>query len=117
MEIFLFISVGIFSIIGLCDLMHYIKLLLLKPSKKADTMLLIRLSGESDFENINYINEKYRWHGGYLAKRIVFLFNDSTDKNLIEQFEGNSLCFISEKEFNSGIFGVDYGESGNSRHS
>ncbi len=115
MEVFIFLCLVVLSVIGLCDLMHYIKLLLLKPSKRVDSTLLIKLSGENDFENLNYILEKFRWQGSNLAKRVVCIFNDTTEKDLIREFK-SKICFINEAEIDFKVFGEDYGESGDSRY-
>lgn len=69
-EIIMLVLAIFLSIIGLCELMHRLWMVLIRP-KKTENMLLIILNDELAVEQITAALEELRWQGSNFATTLV----------------------------------------------
>lgn len=61
------------AIFGLAEILHILKLQILKPQKSACRVLVIRPDTESFVTQLLYVAERFRWQGLGYADKIVVL--------------------------------------------
>lgn len=88
-------------ILGLSELLHCIKLHLLKPSKPMITYKLIFLRNENCVEHLTYAKEQYLWNGKRDALNLVVIYSALNEENLavcgeIAQKYGFIFCSVQE---------------------
>ncbi len=70
-EIFLFFCVLILSLIGLCEILHRLWMLILKPKTDAQKFLILLLKDENAQQQLNFAQEHLRWAGKECANGII----------------------------------------------
>lgn len=94
----------ILVVVGLCDILHSLWMLLLKPAKKVEQTLVCFLDGTTDSLILTGLYEKYRWHGRDLADRIVVIHNADIDENVVSEFSKKGFIFIEKDKFPDDFF-------------
>ncbi len=103
-EIVIYFLLGGLIIVGMCDLMHSVWMLLLRPKNRSKGTYVICLNGESDFLTLSQLYEKQKWHGDYFADRIVAISSDDTNKELVSQFSQKGILFVNKNSFTEDLF-------------
>lgn len=81
--------------IGLCDLIHFICMLFFKPPVKSVKYILSYLDGKNDYLILKEQFEKYRWYGTDYANKIVAVYDELPDNNIVKEYSGMGIIFIS----------------------
>ena len=78
LKIFLTIIFLIPSMLGLAEILHILKLYILKPSKPSIAYKIIFLTNDMPLEHMSYIIEQYRWQGrsNYIYRLIPYIFQN-----------------------------------------
>lgn len=90
MKIILTFLVLILSVIGLSEVLHNLKLFLLKP-KSADTFVVCPLNDEFSVLKLKYVIEKMRWNKINYAEQIVAVSSAELDGAL------NDCCSLADE--------------------
>ncbi len=70
-EFIIFLSFLILSLFGLTELIHYISLRVLKPSKTGRRVLVVFLDEDTACQQLGYMAEVFRWQGNFYADEII----------------------------------------------
>ena len=98
-KLFCYILLTIFTVLVVCDFLHGVWMLILKPSTRLKKTLFCQLNGDCDFLALNYIIERQRWHGNDFADRIVAVSKYELSDELKNEFENKGIFFIRQEEF------------------
>ncbi len=71
MSVIVLLFIIFLSVIGLCDILESIKLLLLRDKKQKNKIICCMLKNEASEISLRYIIEEYKWSGKFLADKIV----------------------------------------------
>ncbi len=106
-------------LVGLCDFLHYLRLLLLRPKREPKKTLLVKICDENELIGIASIYEKMRWHGKYFADKVICVHSEDIDDKLLFDYREKGILFLKEDKENRGIFeiGESYAENGASWYS
>ena len=80
-EIFLLLLFSVPAIIGLAEIIHALKLLLISPSKTAYRILVIYPDNENFEGQLLHVSERRKWLGDGYADKIVVLSSALCRKN------------------------------------
>lgn len=68
--ILLFLCI-IFSILGLCEALHNIKLLLIFPKRRMKLSSVVILNEKTAVQQMLFVGEQYKWLGTKFADRVI----------------------------------------------
>ncbi len=107
-KLFCCVLLTIFTVLGVCDFLHGIWMLILRPPTRLKKTLLCQLNSECDFLALNYIVERQRWHGSDFADRIIAVSEYDISDELMNEFENKGITFIKQEEISAdfNIMGV-----------
>ncbi len=119
MFLFIFFLALPLLLVGLCDFLHYMRLLLLNHKQEPEKVVIFRIIGEEDLNGVTSIYEKMRWHGKYFASKLICVHSEEIDEEYIKNFKEKGIVFLKEDGENSRIFelGENYGKNGAKGHS
>lgn len=105
-------------LIGLCDFLHYLRLLLLSANREPEKYIVFKVKNKADLGGVVSIYEKQRWHGKYFADRLICIHSIAIDKEFLTYYKEKGIVFLEEGAENKIVFdfGEGYGENGASRH-
>ena len=72
MEIFCFLCLLIFAILGFSEFLHIIKLHIIFPKAKINSCLVIKLFDETAEKQTLYACEQFNWYGKRFADSLCF---------------------------------------------
>ncbi len=87
----LFALVLIFAVIGICEIIYIIKMIISYPGIRVKNFSIIILKSKYSIKQLNYIWQKIKWYGDSYALGVIAI-TDALDNNEV------SMCF----EFASG---------------
>ena len=91
MKILLFFIVLALFILGLCEFLHFLKLLIIFPKRKMHSTLVVMLKEETAEKQIIFSGEQLKWLGNKYADRVIIVAENLSSSTLAE-------CkFLSEK--------------------
>lgn len=99
--IFLFVLFLIPAMLGIAEILHIIKLFILKPQKSIISYKIVILTNDMPFEHMKYVIEKYIWQHSKNSAKLIFVYSLLDEENfneckmLAEQF---GLGFYSKEE-------------------
>ena len=100
-EIILILMLLFPSMLGLAEILHFIKVYILLSKVKPQKTVLVYLKGKKSVEQLEYVIEEYHWYGEQYAKKIAAIDYGIPD-DLIEECKEiakrNNVLFYS-KEF------------------
>ncbi len=117
MHIFIFTLMLIFTLIGLCDAIHLLAMLLLNNKDKAAKFIVLFLNGKNDYIELTRVIEEYKWQGkGYADK--IFAYSENPDSKILETFSNKGIVFLKSTDniCQLPILGVEDEKSGNKRY-
>ncbi len=119
MSVVLFIVFSIVFIVGMCDLLHVLRLILIKPKIEPQKLLILRLQQEDAYQSLLSVYEKYKWHGKYLADKIICIHKNILDESVKDEFLTKGIFFVSEEKVEDLFlnFGDQNGENRAEGHS
>lgn len=119
MFLFIFFLCLPLLLVGLCDFLHYLRLLLINPKREPKKIVVCKICSEEDLFGIERVYEKMRWHGKYFADKLICVYSGNMNNEILLDYKEKGIVFLREDDENSRIFkfGDNYGESRNSRHS
>ena len=100
-EIFLLVLFLIPAMLGLAEILHILKLHILKPQKPMISYKVIILTDDTAVENMRYAIEQYLWQPGNNNGNLVFVNSLLNKENFTvckELAERYSIGFYSKKE-------------------
>ncbi len=68
-----------FGILGLTEVLHIFKMLVLKPKKRPKRYLICEIEKECAKEQILVVAENFRWYGKSVADCVVFVGDEFTE--------------------------------------
>ncbi len=71
MKLFLIFIVLVFSIFGLCEALHNLKLLLIFPKRKMQSSMVVILKENTAEQQMLFVGEQYKWMGTKFADRVI----------------------------------------------
>ena len=71
MSVIVLLLILLLSVIGLCDIIHSIKLALLKVKNGKNKLMFCVLKDESSELSLRYVIEQHKWSGKQFADKIV----------------------------------------------
>lgn len=98
-EIITYCVLVLLVIVGLCDVIHSLWMLMLKSPSPPRKILLCFLDGSYDRLILSRLTEKQKWHGNEYADSIVAVTGDSTDSDIIAEFREKGVFFINGDEY------------------
>ncbi len=112
LKIIIYIFTFILCAIGLCDILHSVWMLLIKPQVKSNSLFLIFLNGEDDYSVLFEAYEKMKWYGNRFCNQAVAVYCEECDPFVQDFFEEKGIIF---KHINSLDVGVlnEYRVKGN----
>lgn len=90
-----------FGILGLTEVLHIFKMLLLRPKKRPKRYLVCEVQKEFAREQILSVAENFRWYGKGVADCVVFLgddFGDNTKELCAYLSSGGEIFFCSRAQ-------------------
>lgn len=92
------------TMLGLAELLHYLKSYILSPKKRIPSYLLVNLVNTSPQLQLSLVIEKYRWQGHRYAEKIIAVYSNMDLDDLEEckqiAFEYNiTICSKEELYF------------------
>ena len=105
-------------IVGLCDFLHYFRLLLISPKREPQKVMLLHIEDENDLIGALSVFEKVRWHGKYFADKVICIYREDFDLEMFAELRDKGIIFLKEDEQNKRLFqiGDGYGEERAERH-
>ncbi len=88
-----------FGILGLTEVLHIIKMLILKPKKRPKRYLVCEIEKDCAKRQILSTAENFRWYGKGIADCVIFLSDGFTDdtKELCSFLSRNGEIFFCER--------------------
>lgn len=80
-EVIFILVFSIPAILGLAEILHTVKLLLVYPKRKGNKILVIVPDDENFVKQIMNVAEQGRWHGSHYAEKIVVLDTLLSEEN------------------------------------
>ncbi len=100
-EIFFWILFLIPAMLGLAEILHFVKLYILKPKKAMISYKVVILTNDTAVENMRYAIEQYLWQAGRNGSSLIFV-NSLLNKEIFfackEIAERYDVGFYSKKE-------------------
>lgn len=100
-EIILSLTAATLCILGLTEVLHTLKKIMLFPKKYPKTRLIVYLDGENADLQLASIAEQYRWSGKGLAGEIVAVYSAISSESLEncrKLAEKHNIIICSEKD-------------------
>ena len=72
------------AVIGICEIIYVIKMIVNYPSKKVSVYSLIVLNKGHSILQLNYIWQKFLWHGNSFACFVIALVDEIDENELIQ---------------------------------
>ena len=73
-----------FAIFGICELIYFIKMLIVYPGFRVNNYVLIKLKKTYSIKQLNYIWQKMKWYGDAYALGIIALTDLLDDDEIYE---------------------------------
>lgn len=73
MKVLLFVVILVFSVLGLCEFLHFLKCILIFPKRRMHSTLVVMLREETAISQITFAGEQYKWLGTKLADRVIIV--------------------------------------------
>lgn len=85
----------VFAILGICEVIYFIRSIFLIPSVKFKTSAIVVLKPECFVEQIRFLQAKYRWYGHSFANDIFFIIDDLNEdqRKVCLEYSGNGYHF------------------------
>ena len=112
LEIIIFILLFCLCAIGLCDLLHGLWMIIVRPAVKTDKVCIAFLDGKNDYLILEELYEQYKWYGRKLCDRAYVVYKDYCDPDVLENFTRKGIQFIEYDLLNSGVLN-ERGTEGN----
>ncbi len=84
MKVLLFAIFLVFSVLGLCEFLHFLKCILIFPKRRMYSTLVVMLREEIAISQITFAGEQYKWLGNKLADRVIIVAENLSSDTLIE---------------------------------
>ena len=88
----LFAVVIVLACMGLCEFMHLLKMLFLRPHTEVNTFLVVKLTGEETVKQLEYVGKQTAWLGKSFAKCTIAVY----DSLSVEQTEQ---CAVAARKY------------------
>lgn len=104
MVIIIYLLLLFFSVVGLCDIIHCIRLSLLDIKNEKHKIVCCKLEGKHADLQLRFVIEQYNWLGRKYADKVVAI-NFLNDKDLIERCKyiayKHNISFIENSELHN----------------
>ena len=93
MKVLFFVVILVFSVLGLCEFLHFLKCILIFPNRQMCSTLVVMLREETANSGIVKVNgksqvtfagEQYKWLGNKLADRVLVVAENLNSDTLSE---------------------------------
>ena len=88
----------ILSVIGLCDVIHYFYMILLRTKYSGSKILICTLDGKCPELDLKYVLEQQEWYGNKFADKIVAVCVDDRDISICKSMAELNNIIIVNKE-------------------
>ncbi len=83
MKVLLFVVI-VFSILGICEFLHFLKCILIFPKRRMHSTLVVMLCEETAISQITFAGEQHKWLGTKLADRVIIVAENLKQDTLSE---------------------------------
>ncbi len=97
MNVLLFCVFLLLSIFGLCEFLHFLKLLLIFPKRKMYSTLVVMLKEDVAVRQTVFAGEQLRWLGNKYADRVIIVsenLSEETVNECLKEAEKYNLKFV-----------------------
>lgn len=84
MSVFVFVIFIVLSVIGLCDVFHYIYMLMLRSNDCGPKILICGLNSKSPELDLKYVIEQQEWYGNKFADKIIVVTDGQNNHSSLE---------------------------------
>ena len=101
MTIIIYLFLIFLAVIGLCDLIHTIRILFLRPHKNNGKVLLCFLNNNFAELQLAFIIEQYKWHGNKYCDKIVAVdcqHNDDVSNRCYALSQRHEIEFLKRED-------------------
>ena len=84
MKVLFFVVILVFSVLGLCEFLHFLKCILIFPNRRMCSTLVVLLREETAISQVTFAGEQYKWLGNKLADRVLVVAENLNSDTLSE---------------------------------
>ena len=84
MKFLLFTVVLLLFLFGLCEFLHFLKLIMIFPKRKMHSTLVVMLKEETAVSQTVFAGEQLKWLGSKYADRVIVVAENISEEKLTE---------------------------------
>lgn len=97
MKLLLFCGFLALFLLGLCEFLHFLKLILIFPKRKMHSTMVVMLKEDTAIKQTVFVGEQFKWLGDKFADRVIVVAEDLSCEAVAEckeQAEKYNLKFV-----------------------